>query len=155
MRAVTVTRVAGAVPPDLTRLHRQAAVEGYSFVERTYREWLDGSNRFDRVGEGFFVAGDTSRTIGMCGLNRDPFIDDPEIGRLRHLYVSPEHRRRGIGRELVMTCLELAAGRFRRVRLRTFDDGAARFYERLGFLVVDETDATHAIPLALPPRRTP
>ena len=110
-------------------------------------EWAEGDNRFDRPGEAFLLAREDSIVVGMCGLNVDPFLTDPEVGRLRHLYVLGEHRRRGIGSQLVDGCLTIAQASFRRVRLRTMDPGASAFYESLGFDRTDEPDATHALVL--------
>jgi len=70
--------------------------------------------------------------VGVCGLNRDPYVDDPSIGRVRHLYVSPSHRRQGIGRALVRTVMDAASDRFRMLRLRT-TPVAGSFYGALGF----------------------
>lgn len=129
--------------PDLGHLMRGAKREGHHFVVRTHVEWATGANRFDRPGEGFFLARVAGQIMGMCGLNLDPFVSDPSVGRLRHLYVAAPHRRRGIGRRLVEACLALAAERYDRVRLRTFDPDAARFYETLGFEPLLDPTATH------------
>jgi GNAT superfamily N-acetyltransferase len=145
---VDIARITTKQIPDLARLRELATAEGYSFVERAEVEWLSGANRFDSHGEGFFVAhtGDTS--VGMCGLNSDPYLDHRTVVRLRHLYVAPEARRRGVGRRLVASCLDLARGRFDRVRLRTFEADGSRLYETMGFRRVEETDATHSLDLA-------
>ncbi len=124
-----------------------AASEGHTFVLRTVEEWIDGSNRFDRPGEHLFVARVDTTVVGMCGLNIDPYVDDPDVGRLRHLYVAPEWRRHGVATGLVRDCLASAKS-FGRVRVRTFDKGAAAFYLALGFREVDEPDATHATKLS-------
>lgn len=132
----------------MARLRELATAEGYSFVERAELEWLSGANRFDKHGEGFFMAhiGDTS--VGMCGLNSDPYLEDGRVGRLRHLYVAPEARRSGVGQRLVSSCLDLAQGRFDRVRLRTFEADGSRLYETMGFQRVEEPHATHSLDLA-------
>jgi GNAT superfamily N-acetyltransferase len=131
--------------PELGRLPELAAAEGHHFVDRAVSEWRSDMNRFDQPGEAFYVAYIGVDTAGMCGLNIDPFLDDPRVGRVRHLYVAPECRRRGVGRRLVGACLELAVESFDRVRLRTFDLTAATFYEAVGFEAVVEADATHTI----------
>ena len=33
------------------------------------------------------------RLVGVCGLNVDPYLDDPSVGRVRHLYVLVAARR--------------------------------------------------------------
>ncbi len=128
----------------LGALLESAAAEHHTFVKRTSDEWQSGANRFDRDGEAFFLATVDGEPVGMCGLNVDPFTPDPAVGRIRHLYVAPGHRRQGVGSRLVASCLELAIGRFHRVRLRTFDPDAGAFYERMGFSRTTEADATHA-----------
>lgn len=129
--------------PDLGDLEAAARDERHPFVERTRQEWLAGINRFDREGEAFFVAVSHGRTVGMCGLNVDPYLDDDGVGRLRHLYVDPAWRRIGIAGELVGRCLAIADGRFDRVRLRTSNPAAGALYRSWGFIEVDEATATH------------
>jgi N-acetylglutamate synthase-like GNAT family acetyltransferase len=82
----------------------------------------------------------------MCGLNVDPYVDDSTVGRLRHLYVHPDHRRRGVAAALVDRCLVDAGETFARVRLRTSSPVADAFYRSIGFEAIDDEDATHAVP---------
>ena len=60
-------------------------------------------------------------------------------GWLHHLYVDGEHRRCGIGRELLSAVKAQSAGE---IQLWTFqaNDDARRFYEREGFVAIEETD---------------
>ncbi len=39
-----------------------------------------GVNRFDRSGEGFFFAEAGTVIVGMCGLNRDPYVNHSTVG---------------------------------------------------------------------------
>lgn len=148
MEGVRIVRVWPDDNLDLGDLVRSSVAEGHRFVARAREEWDAGVNRFAAPGEGLFLARHGDGVVGMCGLNVDPYAGDPGVGRLRHLYVAPGRRRLGVGRALVVACLELAAGRFRRVRLRTENEDAARFYLGLGFSAVDEADTTHVIELA-------
>lgn len=143
--SLLIERIVADPLPDLVDLRRESMSEGHGFVERTLAEWDDGSNRFDLTGEGFFIARSNQTVVGMCGLNIDPFLSDPTIGRIRHLYVLPSFRRRGIGKQLVEACLDLARFSFDRVRLRTFDGLAVDFYISIGFDTVDEDTATHSL----------
>lgn len=129
--------------PDAVALADLARDEGFAFAERLVGEWRSGANRFDRPGEMFAEARDGQVLVGFGGLNRCPYAGDPGVGRLRHVYVRADRRAQGVGRALVSALLR-RAGTFHRVRLRAAD-GAAAFYERLGFSVTDEVDATHAI----------
>jgi GNAT superfamily N-acetyltransferase len=78
-------------------------------------------------------------------LNRDPYVDDASVGRIRHVYVLERERRRGVARALVERLLAHAAGRFRVVRLSTGE--AASFYESLGFARVEGEHVTHVMVL--------
>jgi ribosomal protein S18 acetylase RimI-like enzyme len=143
MAATEITRYLGATPPNLDVMLEASRTEGHRLVERTLDDWTNATNRFDRPGEALFVAVENGESVGMCGLNVDPFAGDPTVGRLRHLYVLPWLRRRGIGRRLVVACLTQSGNTFERVRVRTSDSGASEFYEALGFEPTDEADASH------------
>ena len=59
-----------------------------------------------------------------------------EVAHLNLLAVAPEHRRRGLGRQLMswLTTTAIAAGVFRiNLELRTCNEPARLFYQRLGF----------------------
>ncbi len=133
------------VCPDLRELEEAAAAEGHYFVARATHEWDSGVNRFDRPGEIFFLATRQNQTVGMCGLNRDPYVEDPAVGRLRHLYVLPDQRRSGIAAKLVAECLKSSSTIFERVRLRTANPGAAALYLSLGFVTIDDPTASHEL----------
>jgi GNAT superfamily N-acetyltransferase len=121
-------------------------------VRRLVDEWETGANRFDKPGEALFGAWLDGRLVGVCGLNVDPFADDEHTGRVRHLYVLPDFRRRGIGRRLVLQVMKTAHGRFDDLRLRTNEPDAARLYEALGFrFLPDSNDCTHMTKVTTPP----
>jgi len=134
--------------PDLLvpeTLQHEASQEGCGFVERLVSEWRDGSNRFDRDGEilfaGHLVGGEM---VAVGGLNRD-FAHHSGVGRLRHIYIRPAFRRRGIASALIGR-LELH-GRlsFRSIRLRTDSSVAARLYESRGYQPINSETATHVL----------
>jgi GNAT superfamily N-acetyltransferase len=117
----------------LAPLLAASTAEGFRFVERFAREWEEGKACFDRPGELFLAAYDGANVIAMGGLTADPYISDPSLGRLRHLYVRPDARRRGMGRRLVQALERAAQGKYRALVLRTDTATAARFYEALGY----------------------
>src|SRR5262249_34136913 len=113
-------------------------------MQRMRDDWDAGSNRFDRPGEILFEARVGVRLVGICGLNRDPYVHSSGVGRVRHLYVDPEFRRRGVGRALVSRIVECASPNFVRLRLRTWRGDADLFYVALGFRrVVGAPEVTH------------
>jgi GNAT superfamily N-acetyltransferase len=133
----------------LAPLLAASTAEGFRFVERFARAWEDGKARFDRPGEVFLAAYDGASLIAIGGLTADPYTGDPTLGRLRHLYVLPDARRRGIGRRLVQTLEHAARGKYRALVLRTDSATAARFYEQLGYTTLPPGGtATHRRELA-------
>jgi GNAT superfamily N-acetyltransferase len=131
----------------LAPLLEEARQAEFRALARLVEEWASGTNRFDRPGEALFVALDGSRVVGVCGLNIDPFVPGGRMGRVRRLYVLAGYRRRGIGRQLVGQAVARARGRFECLRLRTDSEGAAWFYEALGFRRSDDPGCTHTLDL--------
>lgn len=85
-------------------LLRESCAEGFDHVRRLIAHWEDGSNRFERLGEKLFGAFHEDALIGVGGLNIDPYAGDPAIGRVRHLYVLPNHRRHGVAARKCSRC---------------------------------------------------
>jgi GNAT superfamily N-acetyltransferase len=132
----------------------QSREEGYGMLERLIVEYRSGANRFSRPGEILLAACVGERLVGLCGRNVDPYLSDPKIGRVRHLYVARDARRCGVGRLLVGAIIQGARGHFRLLTLRADDPQAAAFYRTLGFREWTEgTTATHWIALAETPTR--
>lgn len=149
--AVLIAPLAALAPNAIAPLLHASRMEGFRLVERLVEEYASGANRFDQVGEVLLGAFADGQLVGDGGVNRDPYANDARIGRLRHLYVLPEQRQRGVGRQLVAALVAQAAPHFALLRLRTNNPVAARFYERLGFAVLaGDEEATHALALAAP-----
>lgn len=132
-----------AFHPDMGAIQAQAKAEGFRFVDRLVEEWRSGTNRFHQPGELFLGGFRQCQLLGFCGLNFDPYMNQREVGRLRHLYVLQEARRGGLASALVSLILSEAKGIFELVRLRTDNSEAAEFYTQFGFKPVNDTTATH------------
>jgi GNAT superfamily N-acetyltransferase len=139
------------LPADrLADLVAESEAAGLALVRRLVDDWDSGANRFDRTGEALFAAILDGRVVGVCGLNVDPYTTAARVGRVRHLYVASDCRRRGLGARLVAAVVEAAASHFDRLRLRTHGETAARFYKVLGFRPCSEgPDCTHVLELAV------
>jgi len=125
---IRIERIAGV--DGIDALAAVARVEEYQFLNRLLREWADGINRFVAPNEALFGAFDGDRLVGVAALNRQ----GPELGRVRHVYVHPDYRRRGVARALVSGVLDFADRHYPVVVLRTPNPSAAKLYECLGFL---------------------
>src|SRR6266550_272258 len=107
--------------------------EGFHFVERLLREWEEAKERFNRPGALLLAVYKGEAIVAIGGLTADPYSGEPALGRLRHIYVRPDARGRGIGRRLVQILEQAAEQTYRALVLRTDTPTAARFYEMLGY----------------------
>ena len=98
---------------------------------------------FDKPGEKLLAIKHDHQIVAFGGICFDPYSDEPNAGRIRHLYVLDAWRGKGCGRVLV-TELTQPPHPFTKIRLRT-DDAAAKFYERLGWVKCDAENATHEL----------
>ena len=140
MSSLIVSRLL-SLPAALAPMEREAIGEGFGMITRLREEWESGANRFDGEGEVLLGAFRADALLGIGGLNRDPYVSDARVGRLRHFYVMKAERRAGIGRTLVERILGHAAGNFDSVRLWT--DRAGLFYDCLGFDRLEGPKVTH------------
>src|SRR6188768_3707864 len=83
-----------------TALLEASETEGYDFVRRVIDQWANGANRFERPGEAPLGSFAGEQLIGVCGLMRDHYLDDPRVARLRNVYVLPGLRGQGVGAAL-------------------------------------------------------
>ena len=140
---------AESLPSGLASLAEAARDEGYLFLARLQDEWAGGAVRFAGPGECLFVAEVGDCLVGIGGICRDPYQLDPDVGRLRHVYVAKAFRSRGIASALIRACLACSGTEFRVIRLSTstLNPMAGRLYEQLGFqpTAVAGERATHAL----------
>ena len=145
---ISIIRIENLPSDELLQLLEESKRMGFRFVERLIAEWESGDNRFDKDGEALFIARDDKKVVGICGINIDPYLGDPQVGRIRHLYVIAEERRRGIGRKLVQRVIEDARRHFLYLRLRAANEDSYRFYSALGFSsVYRDENCTHILDL--------
>jgi GNAT superfamily N-acetyltransferase len=103
----------------LASLNDEAVRDGFLFVERLMKDWLSGLNRFSQPGERLVGATRDGKLLGVCGLNRDPYVIESRIGRLRHLYVKRSERNQGLGSALVEYLLRDEGAAFVRITRHT------------------------------------
>lgn len=118
---------------ELDHLVQEASSEQHSFMLRMKAQYIGNKNRFDKKGEAIFIALKDENIVGFVGLNIDPYLEDENVGRVRHLYVQKDYRRQLIAKELLNQLIIKAKQHFKILTLRTFHQEASDFYESLGF----------------------
>lgn len=100
----------------------------------------DMYSEYDKPGMAYFVAEDNGKIIGGAGIA--PLEGaDPGICELQKMYFLPEARGRGIGAEMMESCLEYARSEgFRQCYLETlpYMENARKLYGRSGFRSLDK-----------------
>ena len=133
MPHIQILRISKLDDVLIAHLIKESLSQRFRFIERLVRDYRSGTNCFNQTGEALFVALLQDVIIGIGGLNRDPYVNNPKIGRLRHLYVESAFRRRGVGRLLVSQIIHEASQHYQILTLRTDTTAAAKFYQKLGF----------------------
>lgn len=122
-----------AVDSQVHRLGWIAAQDGHQNVTRLIRDYVSATNTFSDLGEVLVGAYDAGKLVGIGGLNIDPYEPEALVGRIRRLFVTPSHRRKGVGVCLMGSIETHAKTHFTRVQLFTSSPNAGRFYEKLGY----------------------
>lgn len=118
---------------DLQPLLEASLAEGYDFVQQLWEEYQSGVNRFDAGGAALLGVYDGDVMIAIGGVHPDPYLQQAEIGRIRHVYVLPQQRRAKVGRALMLGLIDHARAHFRVLTLRTLTAHGDAFYVTLGF----------------------
>ncbi len=152
MQNIQIKRIHSLNIEEVTRLVRESEEQGFRFLDTLVEEYENGSNRFDLPGEGLFGAYDGETLIGIGGLNRDPFLFDPQVGRARRVYILSEYRRQGVGKMLMEAIIHEARPHYKLLTLRAETPEAAALYEGLGFQTEPRIEnATHHLQLTAHP----
>lgn len=131
--AIQIVRLAESLPDDFEALRHEASAESYRFVEGLREAWLaghyaGGDDRFVT-----FAAFQEGELSGIGALTPDPYDPEPDLLRVRHVYVRPLHRGTGIGRVLAAALIQQGLALAPRLSLRAADPRAAAFWEASGF----------------------
>lgn len=133
MEPIVVSRILELELESINHLAEESLSQGFWFIERLIRDYSSGWNRFDQPGEILLIGSVQGSVVGIGGLNRDPYFNDPKVGRVRHLYVELVWRRHGVGRLLVTQLIQEAIQHYHLLTLRTDTPAADEFYQKLGF----------------------
>jgi len=130
---IQIVRLAESLPDDFEALRHEASAESYRFVEGLREEWLAGRYAGDDDRFVVFAAFHQGELAGIGAVTPDPYDPEPDLLRVRHVYVRPLHRSAGIGRSLAAALIQQGLALAPRLSLRAADPRAAAFWEASGF----------------------
>jgi GNAT superfamily N-acetyltransferase len=133
------------LPSEIESLIQISEKEGFNFLSRMRNKWNTEESQFDKTGEAYFGYFINEKLVGVGGINQDPYQPGTSTGRVRHFYVHPEFRRKGIGAAILKKVVRVGCEYFNRLRLRTLNPEANHFYEAFGFSQVLDESATHEL----------
>jgi GNAT superfamily N-acetyltransferase len=148
MSDLTIRSLDALTLEQLQPLLNESLSEGYEFVERLWKEYESEVNRFEASGEALLGVFEGDRLIAIGGVNRDPYLPDANVGRIRHVYVLNAYRGQGVGRRLLAALIDAAKLHYDTLTLRTLTTDATAFYNAIGFDTSPRFDsATHWLAL--------
>lgn len=148
MSEITIAEVRKLLHHNLEPLISASGDEGYEFVQRLWNEYENGTNRFDTGGGVLYAANDDNAMVAIGGIHPDPYLNDPKIRRVRHLYVLPDYRRHGLGGLVMRKLISHSQAHFHTLTLRTLTEHGDKFYKSLAFNDEKRFDqATHWLKL--------
>lgn len=130
---IQIVRLVDSLPDDFEALRSEASAESYRFVEGLREEWLAGRYKGDDDRFAVFAAFQDGELAGIGALTPDPYDPEPDLLRVRHVYVRPLHRSAGVGRVLAAALIQQGLALAPRLSLRAADPRAAAFWEANGF----------------------
>lgn len=143
-RNYRLVRLDNLDPDELETLRTLSLAEGFSHVDRIALEYRNGNREFDAPGAfgyGWYLG---SELVAIGGLTLDPYIKE-RAGRIRRVYVHPEHRRRGLARKLVEAILKEGRQNYAFFTLRSATPEASALYVSLGFVPSTLPNVTHEL----------
>lgn len=148
MQSIDIVQIEQLSLADLQPLLQEAREQGFEFLDRLVEAYLAGVNQFAQPGEALFGVYSDQNMIAVGGLNRDPYLQEADTGRVRHVYVLSSWRGQGVGKQLVQHIIDEARRHYRLLTLRTLTEPASKFYCAIGFQTEPEIPgATHHLVL--------
>lgn len=146
--SIEVKNISDLKEVNVSKLIQESEREGYRFVSRLASEYEDGTHRFSEQGEAIYGAWEEDELIAIGGLYRNSTSKDENSARLFRFYTLPEHRRKGVGSELLKAVSENAKGHFKEITTKTEAGNVDSFYRANGFVFDERSpDTTHVLSL--------
>ena len=139
---VTVVDARPLMPSGVEDLLDASRSEGIGNISKLVRQWNDGMELFDGVGETLLMVRIGGANVGVGGLLHCK--DVPGALRVSRFYVLPTCRRQGVATVLATEVLRMSERFADRVTCNAQASACAgQFWETLGFVPVPRVGVTH------------
>ena len=105
--------------PQIDALAAESLQEGFQFATRWRDAVSAAATTPDDAHQFFLGVFDGDALVAVGGVTRDPYVDEPGLGRVRPVSVAASARRRGFGRRLLASLESRARPAYSSLRLRT------------------------------------
>ncbi|WP_063693121.1 GNAT family N-acetyltransferase [Bradyrhizobium stylosanthis] len=139
MTMISLERLDGNIPQAFPDLEADAKAGGHAHMTRLAAEFTGDRAMFHAI----FACHSEGRLVGIGAITDEPTPTLLPMWRMRRLYVHQHYRRRGIAQAIADALLLEAAGKVSIVSVHAGNDGAARFWETIGFGRVENRPWSH------------
>ena len=127
--SLSLERVSDTLPIGFAELEADAKGDGHDHLTRLAAEFVRSPASFHAV----FACHLDGRLAGIGAITDEPCPTSQPTWRMRRLYVHRGFRRRKVARVIANALLQEAAANVPTVTVNAGNDGAARFWEAIGF----------------------
>jgi predicted acetyltransferase len=126
---ISLERIADSLPVGFADLEGDAKADGHAHLTRLAMEFTQNRAIFHAV----FTCHLNGELAGIGAITDEPALTSRPTWRMRRLYVHRKFRRRKVARAIAKALLREAAGNVSTVTVRAGNNGAAQFWEAIGF----------------------
>jgi GNAT superfamily N-acetyltransferase len=126
---LSLERIIDTLPVGFVELEADAKADGHDHLIRFAAELAESPAIFHAI----FACHLDGRLAGTGAITDEPTLTSQPTWRMRRLYVHRKYRRRNVARTIANALLQEAAWNVSTVTVHAGNDGAARFWEAIGF----------------------
>jgi predicted acetyltransferase len=126
---VSLERMTDTLPVGFAELEADAKADGHGHLTRLAAEFAHTPAIFHAI----FVCYLGGSLAGIGAITDEPALTSRPTWRMRRLYVHRKFRRRNVARAIAKALLQEASGKVSTVTVHAGNDGAAQFWEAIGF----------------------
>jgi predicted acetyltransferase len=137
----SLERTGATLPIDFPELEADATVDGHRHVARLAAEFTLNRAMFHAI----YTCRVNGELAGIGAITDEPAMTSHSMWRMRRLYVHRQFRRREVARTIANILLLEAENKVSIVTVHAGNDGAAKFWEAIGFRRVEDRAWSHEV----------